>query len=91
MRTISGIFLFVAIGLPGLVAGAYAQQCQQCAGVEVCFREYAREVAKLRTDHIRTLLAQRKDTGQPPPANQDINFSVQTQIDRLKDCLSSIR
>jgi hypothetical protein len=76
---------FAAVGSP-----ANAQQCPQCSAADMCIREYTRGATKLKADHIRAIAAQRKDVGQTAQADQT-NFSVQPEIDKLKDCLGKIR
>ena len=88
MRSVSEIFLFVLIGLLQAAGVMHNNaHCVQKYGI----RQHTREVTKLRVDHIRALVAQRKGVGQSALANQDTSSSVQTQIDKLKECLSSIR
>jgi hypothetical protein len=69
---------------------ANAQQCPQCSAAGACVREYTRGATKLKADHVKAIAAQRKDRGQTAQAPQD-NFSIQPEIDKLKDCLGKIR
>lgn len=72
------------------VSTATAQQCSQCSAVDTCIREYMRAATKLRADHIKAMADQQKDVGQTGSINKD-SFSIQSEVDKLKDCLGKIR
>jgi hypothetical protein len=69
---------------------ANAQQCSQCTAADLCIREYTRSITKLKADHVRAIAAQRKNGAQLSQADQG-SYSVQTEIDNLKNCLGKIR
>ena len=80
---------------------AYAQQCQQCPLADACIKEYMRATTKIKADYKKGVAELHKGREQTMRqqfsprmalADQgDLGAVIQTEIDKLKDCLSKIR
>jgi len=82
-------------------SAAGAQQCPQCTSADACIREYKRATTKLQADYTKGLAEQRKgreqtlrDNFSPRTAlanEGNLGGVIQTEIDKLKDCLGKIK
>lgn len=90
----------VLIGL--MISGpAVAQQCPQCTAADICIRDYARAVAKIKADYRKGMKEQRKGREQSLREHFSaramlaeeggVGGAVQLEIDKLRDCLGRIR
>lgn len=91
--------LFILIVLFG--SAANAQECPQCSAADTCIKDYTRAVAKIKADYKKGVADQRKgreqslgDRFSPRSAVTDRNSleqAVQSEIDKLKECLGKVR
>ena len=80
---------------------ALAQQCPQCSAADACIKDYTRAVTKIKSDYKKGVAAQRKgreqslgDRFSPKSAVTDqgsLEQAIQSEIEKLKDCLSKVR
>jgi len=81
------LFFLAALLISG---SANAQQCPQCSAADACIREYVRNVTKIKADHVRET-ATRRQAGDDRTYSIDQGPPVQPDIDKLIDCLGTIR
>ena len=91
--------LFILIVLFG--SAANAQECPHCSAADTCIKDYTRAVAKIKADYKKGVANQRKgreqslgDRFSPRSAVTDRNSleqAVQSEIDKLKECLGKVR